>query len=67
MTGTEVVEDRWCSDSGGVAAVAGALLGMVGNLIHPVTPIDDPAGVARVIADWGRGPRCITRSSSGTY
>ncbi len=29
----------------------GALLGMVGNLIHPVTPVDDPEGVARVIAD----------------
>jgi hypothetical protein len=28
----------------------GAVLGMVGNLIHPVTPIDDPEGVARVIA-----------------
>ena len=26
---------------------------MVGNLIHPVTPINDPAGVARVIADAG--------------
>jgi len=34
-----------------VAAIVGALLGMVGNLIHPVTPIDDPEGVARVIAD----------------
>ena len=29
----------------------GALLGMVGNLIHPVTPINDPEGVARVIAN----------------
>jgi hypothetical protein len=36
---------------GGASAVVGALLGMVGNLIHPVTPIDDPEGVARVIAD----------------
>ena len=53
MTGTEVVEDRWVFRLGGVSAVAGALLGMVGNLIHPVTPIDDPAGVARVIADSG--------------
>ena len=53
MTRTEVVEDRWVFRLGGVAAVAGALLGMVGNLIHPVTPIDDPAGVARVIADSG--------------
>ncbi|HYU56874.1 MAG TPA: DUF4386 family protein [Actinomycetota bacterium] len=35
---------------GGISAIVGALLGMVGNLIHPVTPIDDPEGVARVIA-----------------
>jgi hypothetical protein len=38
---------------GGWAAIVGALLGMVGNLIHPVTPIDDPEGVARIIADSG--------------
>jgi hypothetical protein len=43
--------ERWLNRIGGGSAVAGALLGMVGNLIHPVTPIDDPAGVARVIAD----------------
>ena len=53
MEGTEVVEDRWVFRLGGVAAVTGALLGMVGNLIHPATPIDDPVGVARVIADSG--------------
>lgn len=35
---------------GGGSAVIGAVLGMVGNLLHPVTPIDDPEGVARVIA-----------------
>ena len=41
---------------GGVAAIVGSLLGMVGNLIHPVTPIGDPEGTARVIAEselWG--------------
>ena len=38
---------------GGVSAVVGSLLGMVGNLVHPVTPIDDPEGVARVIAESG--------------
>ena len=38
---------------GGISAVAGALLGMVGNIIHPATPFDDPEGVARVIADSG--------------
>ena len=36
---------------GGVAAILGSLMGMVGNLIHPVTPLDDPEGVARVIAE----------------
>jgi hypothetical protein len=36
---------------GGVAAVVGSLAGMVGNLIHPVTPIGDPEGTARVIAE----------------
>jgi hypothetical protein len=36
---------------GGWAAVSGAVLGLVGNLMHPVTPMDDPEGVARVIAE----------------
>jgi hypothetical protein len=35
---------------GSKAAIVGSLLGMVGNLIHPATPLDDPQGVARVIA-----------------
>jgi hypothetical protein len=35
---------------GGVAAIVGSLLGMVGNLIHPATPIGDAEGTARVIA-----------------
>ena len=38
---------------GGWCAVAGSLLAGVGNLLHPVTPMDDPVGVARVIADSG--------------
>jgi Domain of unknown function (DUF4386) len=42
--------ERSLSRSGGVAAIVGALLGLVGNLVHPVTPTDDPEGVARVIA-----------------
>lgn len=40
---------------GGLSAIAGALLAGVGNLAHPVTPRDDPEGVAHVIAhrtDW---------------
>lgn len=36
---------------GSKAAIAGSLLGMVGNLIHPAAPLDDRPGVARVIAD----------------
>ena len=44
---------RWVGKIGGVAAIAGALLGMVGNLVHPATPIDDQAGAARVIAESG--------------
>jgi hypothetical protein len=43
-------EDRRVFRIGGVAAVVGALFGMVGNLIHPVTPVGDLEGVARVIA-----------------
>src|SRR5919106_4683878 len=43
--------DRWVYLLGGVAAIVGSLMGMVGNLIHPVTPLDDPEGVARVIAE----------------
>ncbi|MFN2589810.1 MAG: DUF4386 family protein [Actinomycetota bacterium] len=42
--------DRWIYRVGGWSALVGALLGMVGNLMHPVTPVDDPEGVARVIA-----------------
>lgn len=45
------VADRWMFTIGGWAAILGALLGMIGNLIHPVTPIDDQEGVARIIAD----------------
>ena len=41
--------DRWLFLIGGVAAIVGSLLGMVGNLIHPDTPIGDPAGVAQAI------------------
>jgi hypothetical protein len=36
---------------GGWSAVAGSLLAGAGNLVHPVTPMNDPVGVARVIAD----------------
>ena len=42
---------RWVYGIGGSAAIAGSILAGVGNLLHPVTPIDDPEGVARVIAE----------------
>ena len=42
--------DRWLFLIGGVAAIVGSLIGMVGNLIHPDTPIGDPTGVALAIA-----------------
>jgi hypothetical protein len=35
---------------GAVAGIVGALIGMIGNLIHPATPSGDPEGVARAIA-----------------
>src|ERR671918_1099285 len=44
-------EDRMVFRIGGGVAVVGALLGVGGNLIHPVTPIGDIEGVARVIAE----------------
>ncbi len=45
--------DRQVLRFGGIAAVVGAILGLVGNLIHPATPMDDPEGVARAIAESG--------------
>jgi hypothetical protein len=41
----------WVLRIGSTAGIAGALLAMVGNLIHPATPIGDPEGVAATIAD----------------
>jgi hypothetical protein len=39
---------------GSVAGVVGSLLAMVGNLLHPATPIGDPEGVAQTIAQSER-------------
>lgn len=47
-------EERWLLRLGAVSAVLGALLAGVGNILHPVTPRDDPAGAARVVADSGQ-------------
>jgi len=39
---------------GSVAGIIGSLLAMVGNLLHPATPIGDPEDVARTIAESER-------------
>jgi hypothetical protein len=41
----------WLSRIGSVCAIVGALGAAVGNILHPITPRDDPVGVARVIAE----------------
>jgi hypothetical protein len=43
----------WLFRIGSLGAIVGALCAAVGNLLHPVTPRDDPAGVAQVIAQSG--------------
>lgn len=52
MLATEerVSSEKWVLRLGGWAAIVGALMGMVGNLLHPATPIGDPLGTAEVIA-----------------
>lgn len=44
-------DDRRLWRVGSGAAILGAVSAGVGNLLHPITPRDDPSGVARVIAD----------------
>lgn len=41
----------WVLRIGGAAAVIGSLLAMVGNLMHPMTPVGDPAGVGHAVHD----------------
>ncbi len=43
-------ESYWLMKFGAVGAVLGAAGAGVGNLLHPVTPRDDPGGVAVAIA-----------------
>jgi hypothetical protein len=45
------VDNRWLLRLGAVAAILGAVLAGIGNVLHPVTPRDDPHGVAEVIAE----------------
>jgi hypothetical protein len=49
-TATARTATGWELRIGAAAGIAGALLGLVGNLIHPATPVGDPEGVARTIA-----------------
>jgi Domain of unknown function (DUF4386) len=44
-------DNYWLLRIGSGAAVLGAVFAGVGNLLHPITPRDDPPGVARVIAE----------------
>jgi hypothetical protein len=43
----------WLLRTGSVAAILGSLFAATGNVLHPITPRDDPEGVAQVIADSG--------------
>lgn len=51
QTVTSPPSERSMFRIGGWAAIVGSLLGMVGHLLHPATPIGDPLGTAQVIAE----------------
>jgi hypothetical protein len=44
-------DNYWLLRIGAGAAILGAVAAGVGNLLHPITPRDDPPGVAHVIAN----------------
>jgi hypothetical protein len=48
---TPTTTTGWILRVGSYAGIAGALLGLVGNLLHPSNPHRGPRGVARTIAD----------------
>jgi hypothetical protein len=51
-TSSTPVETRyWLFRIGSLCAIAGSVAAAVGNVLHPVTPRDDPVGVAQVIAE----------------
>jgi hypothetical protein len=54
----------WILRMGSTAGIVGALLGLVGNLLHPATPTGDPEGVAHAIADTNFGSAITSPSSS---
>lgn len=41
--------DGWVFSIGGMAAIVGSLLAMIGNLLHPMVPAADPSGVGHAI------------------
>jgi hypothetical protein len=49
-TAARTTSEGWIVRYGARAGIIGALLGMVGNLLHPATPTADPEGVAQTIA-----------------
>jgi hypothetical protein len=55
VTAQPISAQGWVLRIGSAAGIAGALLGMVGNLAHPTTPAasQDAEGLARTIADSG--------------
>ena len=48
---TSSTSTGWTLRVGSAGGILGALLGLIGNLLHPATPTGDPEGVARTIAD----------------
>jgi hypothetical protein len=55
VTARPTSAEGWILRLGAVAGIAGAFLGMVGNLAHPTTPAasEDPDGLARTVAESG--------------
>jgi uncharacterized protein DUF4386 len=51
VTAMPANDNHWLLRIGSGVGVLGAVLAGVGNLLHPITPRDDPPGVARVIAE----------------
>ena len=43
------ISERWIYRIGGIAAIVGSLMAMIGNLLHPMTPTGDPVGVGHAI------------------
>ena len=44
-----ITSDGWVFRIGGASAILGSLMAMIGNLLHPMTPVGDPTGVGHAI------------------